>query len=438
MKSQYVILCSFVLISFLLLTGCKKDSVSQGPPSIVVAQKPSISAISPDTALAGALITITGKNFSTTAANDTVRFNGMVATVVTATATQLTVNAPAGGSTGNIIITTADGVSNGVNFIYATATSGPDIYVAGFDGVHAVYWKNGTEVVLTDGTKQAVATSICISNNDVYVAGYEGLVAKYWKNGTAIALTSGSLPARATGIAVSGNNVAVSGFMTSTLGLDYTYAALWYNGVLTGMAEDTIHPSVANSLVLQGNLPTVSGFVTGIHGYNVGRAFLHSPGTLVDYLTNDTTASNATSSCIAPSDGMYAAGYISPGGNVQPQVWADGLPLYHNYFGYPGYAYGIAVDSANQIYAVGTSMVPGKKAIAEIWKGVGGAGTDLTDGTNPAGAYGVATHGTDVYVAGFEYQSGGGYGAPKIWKNGVGTTLPANNSTAGAYAIVVK
>jgi hypothetical protein len=433
MKPYLFIICSFALLFF---AGCTKDSVPKGPAQIVEAQKPSITAVSPDTALAGTLITITGTNFNTTAANDTVMFNGMAATVVSATATQLTVNAPSGGSTGNITVTTSDGLSNGKNFVYATAVSGPDIYVAGFDGVYAVYWKNGTEVVLTDGTKAAVARAICVYNNDVYCAGNDGSKAAYWKNGTEVTLSNGSLPAAATGIAVDANNVYVSGFMTSTLGLDFTYAALWSNGVLSNMAEDTTHASLANGVAIDGGLPIISGMSAGKS--TLSRGFLHSVGGLVDYLTNDTTYSYATGICNGPSGGTYTAGYILEGGNVRPQIWADDLPLVQNYFGYPGYCYGITADSGNNIYAVGTAIEPGKKAIAELWKGLGAAATDLTDGTNPAGAYGVAVHGTDVYVVGFEYTTTNIYGAPKIWKNGVGTTLTVASSTAGAFAIVIK
>jgi hypothetical protein len=436
MKPYHLIICLLAITGCAFFTGCKKDSVSPGPAPIVVAQKPTISSVSPNTGAAGTVITITGTNFRTTATEDTVRFNGLAAAITSATASQLVVNAPAGGTTGNITVTTADGTSSGVNFTYTSAPTGPDIYVAGVDGVYAVYWKNGTEVRLTDGSKASVASAIFISGNDIYVAGYEGLVAKYWKNGTGVSLTDGSLLARATGIIADGANVYVSGFVGSPLGMSYTTAAYWGNGTLSRLA-DTSHISLATGLTLYGNLPYITGNERLRKGHDINNAFYRSVSGITDYFTDDTTFSYSTSICNGPIGGTYVGGYILAGGEPAPQVWVNGAPLFGNFFNYPGYCYGIAVDSTSEVYLAGTSIQPGKKAIATLWKGLGPTAYSLTDGSNPAGAYGVAVHGSDVYVAGFDSQPSN-YGVAVYWKNGVEVPLPVASSGAGAYAIVVK
>ncbi|WP_343037782.1 DUF3500 domain-containing protein, partial [Pseudoxanthomonas gei] len=53
----------------------------------------------------GTSVVITGTNFSTTPASNTVTFNGVAATVSAATGTSLTVAVPAGATTGKLVVT---------------------------------------------------------------------------------------------------------------------------------------------------------------------------------------------------------------------------------------------------------------------------------------------------------------------------------------------
>ena len=100
------------------------------------------------------------------------------------------------------------------------AVSGSDVYVLGFEEITTngstirigKYWKNGTAVTLafTDGSQASAAPfDITVSGNDVYVAGhilsgynvntgYTVVKAVYWKNGTPVILGNGD----AYGIAV--------------------------------------------------------------------------------------------------------------------------------------------------------------------------------------------------------------------------------------------
>ncbi|WP_316803159.1 IPT/TIG domain-containing protein [Pedobacter nototheniae] len=61
-----------------------------------------ISSISPDNGLTGTTVTIKGSGFSTVAANNKVYFNGVLATVKTATENSLVLDAPMGLSTGDL------------------------------------------------------------------------------------------------------------------------------------------------------------------------------------------------------------------------------------------------------------------------------------------------------------------------------------------------
>lgn len=87
---------------FFFNTGCSKGGSSSNPP---VPPAPTIASFSPTAAATGEQVIITGTNFNTAATSNTVKFNGITATVSVATSTQLTVIVPAGTSTGRITVT---------------------------------------------------------------------------------------------------------------------------------------------------------------------------------------------------------------------------------------------------------------------------------------------------------------------------------------------
>lgn len=63
----------------------------------------------------GTVVTIYGKGFSATPANNTVKFNGLQASVTAATTTKLTVTAPAGVSSGKITVQNANGTATSID-----------------------------------------------------------------------------------------------------------------------------------------------------------------------------------------------------------------------------------------------------------------------------------------------------------------------------------
>ncbi len=93
------------------------DGKSTGP-IFTYLYAPIITAINPNSGGANTAVTFTGTNFGTTPEANTVWFNGIVATVQTASATTLTVVAPVGGSTGTVTVRTNDGSSTGPVFSY--------------------------------------------------------------------------------------------------------------------------------------------------------------------------------------------------------------------------------------------------------------------------------------------------------------------------------
>ena len=72
-------------------------------------------------------------------------------------------------------------------------------------GFDTQYWKNGNRTSLNDDDDEAGGgNSIFVSGSDVYIAGFEGNVAKYWKNNIPVILTDGESQASARSIFVRG------------------------------------------------------------------------------------------------------------------------------------------------------------------------------------------------------------------------------------------
>ena len=85
------------------------DGSTQSATSFSVLQPPTLTALSADEGVPGAVITLTGTNFSALAAQDTVTIAGVAARVAQATASSLQVEVPNGATTGPIVVKTLGG-----------------------------------------------------------------------------------------------------------------------------------------------------------------------------------------------------------------------------------------------------------------------------------------------------------------------------------------
>ena len=489
--SKIIILSAFIA---LFISCSSSDSATPTP----VDTKPTISSFSPQSAGLGSTITITGTNFSTTAANNVVTINGVTATVTAATATQLSVTVPACSGTGDVKVTvgstTATAASQFTFVSPPTITSiwplsggyGSTVVITGtnfsttaannkvtINGVDAtVTAATATQLTVTvpacggNGTVNVALGSAIITGPtftyipDVFAVGYDGKYAMLWKNGIATALTDGTHNAEATSVFVVGGDVYVAGFQTGL----FNVAKVWKNGTATALTDGS-KVAQATSLYVVGNDVYVAGFEdTGNH--SVAKVWKNGVATA---LTDGSKGAEATSLYVVGND-LYVGGWEgTPYANVA-KVWKNGVvmnlgttdavvrSLY--VVGSDLYAAGAkngiptvwkngnATTLANSgyinsIYVSGTDVyVAGTDGNrAKVWKN--GVATALTDGTKYANGNSVFLYGSDVYVGGnedpFTIGNNPTYKAiAKVWKNGVATNLTNGSDSAIVLSIVVR
>jgi len=106
------------------------------------------------------VVTITGNGFSTATGLNQIKFNGLTATTLSATATTLTTQVPSGATTGPVTVTVGGLTSNGVNFTVAAAGPPPTLTTVS-PNVGSV--QGGQQTTLT-GTNFVAGTTVKIGN----------------------------------------------------------------------------------------------------------------------------------------------------------------------------------------------------------------------------------------------------------------------------------
>jgi len=154
-----------VIAIMLSVTGCSKSSpADSATPTPVI---PVLTAITPAKALPNSAVSITGTNFTTDLTKISVTFNGVPATVYSATATEIVVGVPASAKTGNVVLISDGTTLTSPSF---TVTSGTQTtYVTGYfehvgiDGSGTVYGDgNG---VIEKGTSTGVYSTFFNANS---------------------------------------------------------------------------------------------------------------------------------------------------------------------------------------------------------------------------------------------------------------------------------
>ena len=308
----------------------------------------------------------------------------------------------------------------------------PVILVAGNELIDshyvAKYWIDGQGIMLSDGTHDATANSIFVSDNDVYIAGTDN-GAVYWKNNREIRLSDGS----ANSIFVAGNDVYVAG----SNGSDSPNAVYWKNGIEVQLEKNNVYGNWgsfgANSIFVSGNDVYVAGFEgpNPVYWKNGKEIYL-------DFSTIGTAGFIHARSIFVSGQDVYVDGYgVTPGSPFQVFWYAvNGVFQTHitNPFS-PGPGNSLFV-SGSHVYIGGTQETPPHyPPSAAYWKD----GNVISLPKSEINSFGnaIAASGNHVYVAGYEYASNQSTTAV-YWKDSVEIKLTDGTHLATANSIFVK
>lgn len=313
------VLVALIVLS-LVCIACGGDDDENSPDT----PEPTITAFSPTSGTTGAEVAITGTNFSTATAGNTVKFNGSVATVSDATATSLTVIVPEDGSTGKITVQVGSKSATSTDdFVYITDVS----TVSTLAGSGVAGSANGSGTAAQFDFPRDIAVDAA---GNIYVADRENRrIRKITPDGTVSTLAGSGAFGSTNGIGTNAEFSVPEGVAVD--GSGNVYVGDYSNDVIRKITPD-------------GEVSTLAG--SGIFGFadgNATTAQFKGPGKLaVDAMGN-----------IYVSDTQnHSIRKITPAGDVSTLAgsgtagFTDGNGA-NARFSNPG---GIAVDASGNVY----------------------------------------------------------------------------------------
>lgn len=153
--------------SIQVLVMVEGDTAS-GPNFTVESKSPAINSVEPDSGTVGTEVMIKGMNFSATASENTIEFNGTAATVKSATKTELVTDVPQGATDGPIEVTVKqrsttsppfDVITDGTMEVM-TETAGSDLD------------SNGYQLILDGGSSSSISINDKLYFNDLETGSY--------------------------------------------------------------------------------------------------------------------------------------------------------------------------------------------------------------------------------------------------------------------------
>jgi hypothetical protein len=281
-----------------------------------------------------------------------------------------------------------------------------NVYMAGTLDGKAVYWKNGSPIILNNNGE---ANAIVVNGSDVYVCGTvnsDKTLATYWKNGKEVSLETQD-SSDALGMAIQGGNVYIVGWIEEP-GSVFN-AVYWKNDVLYYLSPAT--NSFATGIMVSGQQIYISGnafgaFDSAVIWKNGERGFFAQDGFM------NAVGFNGT-------DTFYVGTQFAA-----PTYWINNkmIPLYIN-----GYTSAVAF-SGSDVYVGGGVRPNLNNNYAAIWKN--DSLTIFTDKYVSSTVSGIGIAGSDVYAVGYVSADYFTY-IPVYWKNGVMVKLGDSGTVSG-------
>ncbi len=442
---KVLLLATLTYASGFIITGCKKDSVKQ-PSNPTIVRTKAATEISATSVVSG------GEILNATDITDRGLIWGTDSNGLTITNPYKISNGAGSSSYTDTIQNLLPGTtyylrayaSHSLGVVYGAAVAfttlppQPAVYIGGYHGTSAAYWKNGKLVSLPNGIK---ANAIFVAGNDVYAAG-ENLSggsgrAVYWKNGNIVYLTNGVRYGIAKSIQVSGNDVYVAGYDYNNNGFPFPIVKYWKNGTEVNLTAGTPYNyGLGNSMYVSGSDVYIAGYSAN-QSLGSYTACYWKNGLHVSLTDSTTSIAEAKSVFVAGTD-VYVGGQVHPGlgiGGVQiATYWKNGQPVYLSTGPAWACVFSIYVNGSD-VYAAGyeENYVTGGSD-AKYWKN--GVAFTLPGSDLHNSAQSIFVVGNDVYVAGMS--SDGYYDKAKCWKNGVEIPLEINSNFSYATSVFVQ
>lgn len=302
---------SFTIYTYKAVTKPKTEVKDPTP----VSAKPTIDNIAPTAGMAGDEVVIAGTNFSTTLTDNAVKFNGVAATVKTATATRLAVTVPTGTSGPVTVKVSNSETTTGPTFTYVLPPT--------ISAISPLSGKVGDAVTITGTNFSTTSTENVVSFN-----------------GTAATVTTVS----ATSITVTVPTGATTGAITLKVrGKDATPGA----GVST-----TFTVIVPANITAMSPTNGSAGTVVTLTGTNFGTTLADNV-VLFNGTAGTVTAATATSITVTAPQGVTTGLVTLKVKGVEATVYVNPLggPAINQFsaitatgFGTPGQAYGLTTS----------------------------------------------------------------------------------------------